>query len=286
MAQVACERGAARATVGDAVAFAGVSRRTFYELFNSAEDCLLAAIDDALASAGARVREACDPAAPWRARVGAGLVAFMRFVEDEPLRARLLLVESLGGGPQVLERRAQALAPAIAAVDAGRDERRRRGEEPSPLVAEAAVGALLAVLHRRLVDGYKRGALLALCPQLMSLLVRPFLGEAAARAELGRPAPAPERASSPADAPLGRLPLRLTARTVGVLAAIAEHPGASNRQIGAHAGVQDQGQMSKLMRRLEGYGLVVNEGGGQVRGAPNAWVLTERGAQIERTVGG
>jgi hypothetical protein len=235
--------------------------------------------------------------------VRAGLAAFVRFVEDEPLRARLLLVESLGGGPRVLERRARALAPAIAAVDAGRtpagtahdgarasDGRRRgerrRGEElTTPLVAEAAVGALLAVLHRRLVDGYERGALLALCPQLMSLVVRPYLGDAAARAELGRPAPAPTGPAALSDAPLGRLPLRLTARTMSVLAAVAEHPGASNRRIGNHVGVEDQGQMSKLLRRLEGHGLLVNEGAGQIRGAPNAWVLTPRGAQIGRTVG-
>jgi DNA-binding MarR family transcriptional regulator len=67
-----------------------------------------------------------------------------------------------------------------------------------------------------------------------------------------------------------------------VLRAVASQPGASNRQIGRDAGIQDQGQMSKLLARLERLGLIVNGSDGTTRGAPNAWKLTPSGVQIER----
>jgi len=285
MALVACERGAARATVGDVVARAGVSRRTFYELFADQADCLLASIEDALARARSRVLDACDPPAPWLQRMRAGLVALLAFCEQEPVQARLLLVESLAGGPPVLARRARALAPLIAAVDAGRGQA-RRAEGVSALTAEATVGSVLSLLHARVLAPDGRGErgprLLELCPQLMALIVRPYLGAAAARAELAHPAPPRSRPAPAALPPIGRLPLRLTARTLRVLAAIGQHPRSSNRRIGALAGIDDQGQMSKLLQRLKAQGLVVNESEATRRhqGAPNAWVLTARGAQL------
>ena len=67
-----------------------------------------------------------------------------------------------------------------------------------------------------------------------------------------------------------------------VLGAIAEHPGASNREIAERAGIVDQGQISKLLGRLAKLDLVVNRGEGQERGASNAWHLTGRGTQVER----
>jgi DNA-binding MarR family transcriptional regulator len=78
--------------------------------------------------------------------------------------------------------------------------------------------------------------------------------------------------------------MRLTYRTVRVLLAIAERPGASNRVVAQGSGVQDQGQISKLLARLEHLGLISNEGVGASRGEPNAWRLTARGREIERTI--
>jgi DNA-binding MarR family transcriptional regulator len=75
--------------------------------------------------------------------------------------------------------------------------------------------------------------------------------------------------------------MRLTHRTLLVLAAIAAAPGASNRQIADAAGIHDQGQISKLLNRLERIGLIHNTGQGQPRGEPNAWTLTPRGHEVE-----
>lgn len=74
--------------------------------------------------------------------------------------------------------------------------------------------------------------------------------------------------------------MRLTYRTARVLHAVAAHPGGSNRGIGEHAGIYDQGQISKLLGRLERIGLLANTGVGHTKGEPNAWRLTALGERV------
>lgn len=78
--------------------------------------------------------------------------------------------------------------------------------------------------------------------------------------------------------------MRITYRTVRVLIAIADTPGASNREIATAAGIGDQGQVSKLLTRLEHLGLVHNNGIGHAKGAPNAWTLTTKGQRVEQAI--
>jgi AcrR family transcriptional regulator/DNA-binding MarR family transcriptional regulator len=97
---------------------------------------------------------------------------------------------------------------------------------------------------------------------------------------------APGRAGAQvASAGRASLGFRLTVRTHMVLAAIAELGGRgsppSNREIADAAGVSDQGQISKLLARLEGHGLLRNTGR-ETQGSPYAWHLTLRGEEILR----
>jgi DNA-binding IclR family transcriptional regulator len=78
--------------------------------------------------------------------------------------------------------------------------------------------------------------------------------------------------------------MRLTYRTARVLEAIATWPGVSNRGVGEHAGVSDQGQISRLLARLERLGLAENSGEGHTRGEANEWRLTSRGLQVTQTI--
>jgi AcrR family transcriptional regulator len=59
---------------------------------------------------------------------------------------------------------------------------------------------------------------------------------------------------------------------------LAAHPGASNRQIAEGIGVARHSQMSSLLARLAGTGLLLKRPGRP--GRPNAWSLTERGVQV------
>ncbi len=282
-AEVTAERGAGTVTVAHVVARSGVSRRTFYELFADREDCLLAALDQAIERASAAVLPAYDPAQRWPARIRSALVALLGFMEEEPAMARLCVVESLGAGPRALERRARVVAELIAAVDEGR-EVVRAGKQPPPLTAEGVVGAVLAILHTRLLEAGNE-PLSRLTGPLMGAIVLPYLGQPAAERELQKPAPSLNKKKSPARRdPLDGLDMRLTYRTVRVLVAIAAIPGASNRQVAAEAGIEDQGQISKLLGRLQNLGLIQNTGAGQIKGAPNAWALTARGEEVERSM--
>jgi DNA-binding MarR family transcriptional regulator len=135
---------------------------------------------------------------------------------------------------------------------------------------------------------------------LMAMIVLPCHGPAAAQKELEHPAAkaagtpgagggAAKRGQdtssssvpvSSGRSPLDGLPMRLTYRTVLVLTAIAEQPGASNREVAAVADISDQGQISKLLARLERLGLIENTGEEQPSGEPNAWHLTSRGQEL------
>jgi AcrR family transcriptional regulator len=287
MSEAATERGAANVTVAHVVERAGVSRRTFYELFDDIEDCLLAAFDEAAARASERVLAGYDPRARWAERIRASLVALLSFLDEDPYMGRLLVVESLAAGRAALERRRRVLVRAIAAVDEGRREG-KQGPEPALLVAEGVVGAVLSVLHARMSQRERGQLLVGLVNPLMSMIVLPYLGAAASRRELQRPVPKPAHhsISGGVSNPLKQLEMRLTYRTVRVLAAVATSPGASNRMVGVGAGIGDQGQVSKLLARLEKLGLVSNTGLGPGRGAPNAWTLTERGEEVSGALTG
>jgi AcrR family transcriptional regulator len=281
MTEVVRERGTGNVAVAHVVERAGVSRRTFYEIFEDREDCLLAAFEEGIARASRYVLDAYDPDGRWAERIRTALTALLDFLEVERDVGWLLVVGSLGAGTVALERRRRLLAQIITVIDEGRGES-KTGLEPPPLTAEGAVGAVFSVIHSRLLDR-DSGSLVELVNPLMGMIVLPYLGPAAARKELARHVPEAEHrlTSSGASNLLGKLEMRLTYRTVRVLMAVAVSPGASNRTVADRAEIGDQGQISKLLGRLEGLGLVSNKGLGPGRGAPNAWVLTVLGEEVQ-----
>lgn len=282
MAEVAVERGVARCTVAHVVARSGVSRRTFYELFEDREECFLAALDLAVQRAEARVVAAYRRQCGWVEEIRAGLRALLEFLDDEPGLGRLLVVEALGAGPVALARRAGTVAGLVDVVDRGR---REPGASPrlKRFTAEGVVGAVLAVLHARLTDPEVRPTI-GLLGRLMGLIVLPYRGRTVAEREARRSPPRRRPVPAAAPDPLRDLDMRLTYRTVRVLTAVAAVPGASNREIAERAGVSDPGQISKLLVRLERLGLVANQSEGHARGEPNAWRLTPRGCEVQLTI--
>lgn len=273
------ERGVANVSVAHVVARSGVSRRTFYEIFADREACFLAAFDDALQGASAVVTHAYQQPGSWRVKIRAGLVAFLQSLEGDRARERLLIVESLAAGPLALERRQNVFSQIIPIIDLGRAE--GKGADPPPLTAEGILGATLSIVHARLLA---REPLVELTGALMAMVVLPYLGPAAARAELSKPVPKSLPSPAPPSVdPLRDLEMRLTYRTLRVLIELGQTPGASNRQIGTAAGIGDQGQVSKLLGRLRRLGLIENAHAAREPGGANAWRLTSIGRQLERS---
>ncbi len=282
------EVGYARMTVAQIVGRARVSRKTFYEVFTDRAECFLAAFEYALAQAIPAATEAYAREDTWRDGVRSALALLLEAMDDHPRLARLVVVDSLAAGPKLLQRRVELLAQFAKIVDEGRSVSDTASQPPN-LTAEGVVGAISMVLYKRLLDRSEEPMTELLAP-MMSMIVLPYLGAEAASQELALPPPATRREPRSNRPPGGEdllkgLEIRLTYRTVRVLSAVAEHPGASSREVRKRTGVPDEGQMSKLMARLAGLNLVENVSDDTKAGAPKAWRLTERGNQLERAAG-
>lgn len=303
------ELGYTQATVAHITRRARVSRRTFYELFSNREECLIAALESVIEGIRLEIAAADLGGLAWRERVRGGLWMILSFFDREPVLARVCVVQAMRGSQTVLERREEVLAGLAAIVDEGRGES-ARGQECPPLTAEGLVGAAFSLVYARLLRRDSE-PLTGLIGDLMGMIVLPYMGPAAARKEQSRPAPGagesvgrkgaktPEGAKAAGAAPaakdagaqgaehgdpLAGIPMRLTYRTVRVLEVIAKQPGVSNRGVGEQAGVSDQGQISKLLARLQRLGLASNNGEGHMKGEPNAWTLTPTGRRVAQTI--
>jgi AcrR family transcriptional regulator len=275
MACVACERGYHNTTVAAVLAEARVSRKTFYEFFESREDCFLATCEASLAEIAALVAPAYFADGAWHERLRAAFACALDFLDRDHGVAALTVGYLLGVAPERHAGREQALRVLQDAIHAGRLDA-PKGLAPSPLTAELLLGGVLAVIHERLSQG--DASLADLVNPTMATIVLPYLGADAAAREIACKPPelggsTPRTSSNPLK-PFGT---RLTYRTARVIEAVAQTPGVSNVQVGLRAGITDQGQLSKLLARLARLGVIKNTANVRVSSAPNSWRLTPAG---------
>jgi AcrR family transcriptional regulator len=105
--RIIAEKGYHAATIGDVVDRAAVSRRTFYENFASKEACFVAAMDTFTELVSGTVRTAHDAVAntDWRGLVRATIRSYLALAATDPVVATALLLETVGSGPAIFERR-------------------------------------------------------------------------------------------------------------------------------------------------------------------------------------
>jgi AcrR family transcriptional regulator len=264
---------------------AGVSNRTFYECFSDREDCFLAAFNYAVDGLELEARAGWDSQLGWTARVRGALAALLLALDREPALARLVIVEAVAAG-RVLSRRAGVLESLARVIDRGREDSRAPKGLPV-LVGEGVVGATFGVVHARLLTP-RPGPLIGLLGQLMATIVLPYRGSAAAMKELERSIPRPAARTARRDGDgFSRRPVasaspvdyRLTVRTQMALAAVGGRPGLNNREVSEVIGLSDQGQISRMMKRLAGQGLVENAQAHASRQV-KAWRLTKDGEAV------
>lgn len=118
------EGGFAHTSVADILERAGMSNKTFYELFDNKEDCVLATFDACAAALGAELQPAWFSAGAWRERLGGAIAAALGFAAEAPLQARFLLLGAPTAGPALIaaqraagERLAEALRAASPTAD-------------------------------------------------------------------------------------------------------------------------------------------------------------------------
>lgn len=134
-------------TVERIAARAGVSRRTFYEQFDSREDAYLHAYDRAASCLLEQVAEASADADGGPAQLRAGLQALLERIAAEPRLARMCIIEVLAVGPQALERRdkhMQTLSSLLESTVVAHS-----GTAPPPLASDGLAAAIYDVVYKR-----------------------------------------------------------------------------------------------------------------------------------------
>jgi AcrR family transcriptional regulator len=178
LAEAVAERGYNAVTISQIAKSARVSKRAFYEHFESKEECFLAAFEIVVAHLRELIEAAIEPVPNWPHRVVAGLRALLGFLAEDPQLARLFLVDSVTAGPAVAERFREKIEVFVPLLQPGRAER----DNPRPLpdsTEESLIGALVSMLSRSLAFG-DPAILPDLLPDFIEFVLMPYLGPAEA----------------------------------------------------------------------------------------------------------
>jgi AcrR family transcriptional regulator len=184
MIEVVSERGYPETRVVDVIGVAGVSRKTFYELFESKEDCFLATYDVLLENLLEDATNAFEAKSggPWAERIAVALEALLEHLAKHPDEARFAIVEVLAAGPRALAKRDAALRQFTGFLESGRSE---SSVDLPGITSIAVAGGINELLYSEILHG-AAGRLPSRLPDLMFWVTLPFLGSDAAGAERER----------------------------------------------------------------------------------------------------
>ncbi|HWO16719.1 MAG TPA: TetR/AcrR family transcriptional regulator [Solirubrobacterales bacterium] len=183
-AELVAERGYRRTTIESIAKTARVALTTFYEHFESKEECFLAAFDENVDAAAEVFAELVDPELDWTEQISTGLEVFLEMVATETPRATLCLVESQAAGPAALARYQGMLERVAPKLREGRALNPRSARLPEGLEV-ALAGGIAWLVHQRLVAG-EVAEIKALLPEMLQIALTPYVGEV----EAGRAADA------------------------------------------------------------------------------------------------
>jgi AcrR family transcriptional regulator/predicted transcriptional regulator len=278
MGELTAELGLAAVGVHHVCQRAGVSRRTFYDLYADRDACVADTHEEAFGRLLGHLAEAvADTGAAWEDRAVAVTQAMLGAWDADRVLAQLCLVSSVSGHTDAMKLRRTAMAQ-IAGLLA--DPPRQ------PMVEAAVLGCAITGiwgLAFASVTEKPEASISDLAGVAIYLLLAPFAGRrhAAARAA-GRGGTAayvtrwtPTVVGSGDDR--GLLVTELTSQTLRYLNG---HPGAANIDIARAVDVRHESQMSRHLGRLERAGMVSR----RKEGRTNAWVLTARGEEAARTL--
>lgn len=182
--RVVAAKGYGAMTIGDLTAEAGVSRTTFYELFEDKEACFLAAYDNAVEALVRRVVVAYESAGDWPERAAAGLAALLDALAAEPALARLSLVDIGKAGPVAQRRYRAAIQRLTPLFEEGRDYAPGGRGLPAN-TSRMAIGGVTGLISDELLAGRAEQLPGLLSDVLFATLV-PYIGPDAAAREVDR----------------------------------------------------------------------------------------------------
>jgi AcrR family transcriptional regulator len=182
VAEATSARGFARMSVADVVQGAGVSRRTFYQLFRNKDEAFLEAYDQVAGLLVSSVRAAYEAEKEFAERVTAGFQAFLELLAASPSFARMCIVEVMAAGPEAVSKRTAVMAAFAELIedDARAQLDLQAGSVPARHAQTIVAGAYEAVY--RMIAADETEQLPSLLADLVELALLPYLGEERATA--------------------------------------------------------------------------------------------------------
>lgn len=167
-------------TIAGRTAGAGVSSRTFYDYFETIEDCYLAAFDQAMGELGTALRAAFESEGEWPAQIAAALAELLAWLAADPATARLLTAEPFVAGATVAERFRLAFEVAVPYLRRGRELRDPADRQLPESTERGLLGGVNSLIGRYAFSNRAKD-LAGLRPDLVQFLLTPYLGAAEAR---------------------------------------------------------------------------------------------------------
>jgi AcrR family transcriptional regulator len=181
--RIVADKGYAATTVTDLTREAGISRTTFYELFEDKEACFLAAYDNSVDSLVRRISVAYEAQERWPDRARAGLETLLEALAADPAQARLALVDVAAAGPAAQRRLRAAVQRLTPFFDEGRDFAPGGRNLPAN-TSRMAAGAVVGLISDELVAG-RTDKLPGLLSDVLFATLVAYLGPDAAAREVG-----------------------------------------------------------------------------------------------------
>jgi AcrR family transcriptional regulator len=180
--EVFAKRGFQASTVENIIDAAGIGVGSFYAHFDGKEDCLDAITQRIAAEARESVVAGVGTEEGWAPRLCAGLHELLIFAGDNPLAARVVLLEAQTGGPKAVALHAALVDEVAGYLRSGR-EASDLGRGWPPAFEEATAGGLVWLAQERLLRG-EMGDIDGLFAELAEVALEPYLGVDAARREI------------------------------------------------------------------------------------------------------
>lgn len=139
-------------TLRELVTLAGVSKSTFYEHFESKQECFLATFDDIVDQITLRVGNAYREPDDFRERLVAGLGTFMQLAVDAPAAATLVAIDSLTLGTPGVAHRERASRNFELLIQQSFDHS-PSSHQVSPVAVRAIVAGIRGVAYQHLREG-------------------------------------------------------------------------------------------------------------------------------------
>lgn len=176
MLLTAGELGYAKATVREVAERARITQDRFHRRFGSKGACFARAYEAAAERLSSELLDSCRAAASWRDGFRAGLAELLRFVAQQPLLARALLLEVRAARGDAWVAHQRQVERLTAALDTARSEPGAR-PDASSMTAGFMAGAIEESLCIEIAAGRATEAE-RLLPDLTRLAFLQFFGEA------------------------------------------------------------------------------------------------------------